>query len=402
VRRSDPSSRHGPFSHAPFPVGLSPTGTRSCLSDELNVALLVPRSGPAGMFGPSCELSARLAAEELNEADGAAGREVRLIPVDGGAQPQKVATETDRLISAGAVDAVVGWQTSAVRQALTPTIRCRVPYVYTAQYEGGERSPGVFVLGETPAGQLLPAMRLLGEERRIRRWCVVGNDYVWPRATARAARRYAGQCGAKIAAATFVPLGTTDFSAVLRRIERCAADAVLVLLVGNDAAKFNRAFSAAGLDGRALRLSTLMDENMLLASGPEATTDLWAASGYFETLATAQALSFGARYASRFGVHAPPVGGPGESCYEGIRLLAALCQGRPDYEGARGPLSIEGNHVHQPVYLAEADSLDFHVRAQLLSGRRLPHPGPSMHQGSCGTRATGGPASQRDNWLLKE
>jgi ABC-type branched-subunit amino acid transport system substrate-binding protein len=333
--------------------------------DEVNVALLIPRSGPAGMFGPSCELSARLAAEELNQADGMDGREVRLIPVDGGAPPREVARETDRLISAGAVDAVVGWQISAVRQALTPAIRCRVPYVYTAQYEGGERSPGVFLLGETPAGQLLPAMRLLGAERGIRHWCVVGNDYVWPRATAKAARRYARQCGAKIAAEMFVPLGTTDFSAVLRRVERCAADAVLELLVGNDAAAFNRAFAAAGLDARALRLSTLMDENMLLASGPDATRDLWAASGYFETLATSEALSFGARYARRFGVHAPPVGSPGESCYEGIRLLAALCQGQPGFEGARGSLSIQGNHVDQPVYLAEADSLDFHVRAQL-------------------------------------
>jgi urea transport system substrate-binding protein len=369
VRRYSPRRRRGSFPRAPLSGGLR-IRARQAASDKLNVALLIPRSGPAGMFGPSCELSARLAAEELNQSDGAAGREIRLIPVDGGAPPRQVAREADRLVSTGAVDAVVGWQISAVRQALTPAIRGRVPYVYTAQYEGGERSPGVFLLGETPAGQLLPAMRILGGERRIRRWCVVGNDYVWPRVTARAARRYARQCGAKIAAEMFVPLGATDFSAVLHRIERCSADAVLELLVGDDAARFNRAFAAAGLDARALRLSTLMDENMLLASGPDATRDLWAASGYFETLATSAALSFSAGYARRFGVHAPPVGGPGESCYEGIRLLAALCHGRPgfEFEGARGPLTIQGNHVDQPVYLAEADSLDFHVRAQLLAG----------------------------------
>jgi ABC-type branched-subunit amino acid transport system substrate-binding protein len=369
------------------------------MPDELSVALLIPRSGPAGMFGLSCELSATLAAEELNRAGGAAGREVRLISVDGGAPPRQVARETDRLVSAGAVDAVVGWQISAVRQALTPAIRCRVPYVYTAQYEGGERPPGVFLLGETAAGQLLPAMRLLGAERGIRRWCVVGNDYVWPRATARAARRYARQCGARIAAQLFVPLGTTEFSDVLRRIEHCAADAVLVLLVGNDAAAFNRAFATADLDARALRVSTLMDENMLLAFGPDATRDLWAASGYFETLATPSALSFGARYASRFGVQAPPVGSPGESCYEGIRLLAALCQGQPGFEGARGPLSIRGNHVSQPVYLAEADSLEFHVRAQLLPGdgpalRLRQAPGPLRNVQR--RRAPG----DRDNCLL--
>jgi ABC-type branched-subunit amino acid transport system substrate-binding protein len=357
---------------APFRGRLTAARSRPAASDKLNVALLIPRSGPAGLFGPSCELSARLAAEELNQANGAAGREVRLIPVDGGAAPPEVARRTDRLISAGAVDAVVGWHISAVRQALTPKVRRRVPYVYTALYEGGERAPGVYLTGETPATQLLPAMRLLGEGRGVRRWCVVGNDYVWPRGTAAVARRYARSCGARVVAEAYVPLGTADFADVLRRIDRCAADAVLVLLVGDDAARFNRAFAAAGLDGRALRLSTLMDENMLLASGPDATRDLWAAAGYFETLATASALSFGARYARRFGVHAPPVGGPGESCYEGMRLLAALCQGQSDFEGARGYLSVQGNHVDQPVYLAEADHLDFHVRAQLLPAQACP------------------------------
>jgi urea transport system substrate-binding protein len=363
----------------------SPPGSAD--ADVLNVALVIPRSGSAGMFGPSCELSARLAAGELNAADGAGGRPVRLLAVDGGAAPRQVAERIDRLISAGAVDAVVGWHISAVRQALAPKIRCRVPYVYTALYEGGERTPGVFLTGETPARQLLPAMRLLAQSHGVRRWCIVGNDYVWPRVTAEAARKYARQCGTRVAAEAFVPLGTCDFTRVLCKVERCAADAVLVLLVGDDAAQFNRAFAAQGLHDRCLRLSTLMDENMLLASGPEATVGLWSAAGYFETLATAESLGFGARYARRFGVHAPPVGSPGESCYEGLKFLAALVgaagrhlprrrlpwaatadsapAGLDDYEGARGVLRIRGNHVEQPVYLAEADGLDFHVRTQL-------------------------------------
>lgn len=367
---------------------VQPSPGRPAGPDTLSVALVIPRSGPAGLFGQSCELSAQLAAEELNATSGAGGRQIQLLPVDGGAAPWRVALETDWLVSIGAVDAVVGWHISAVRQALVPRLRRRVPYVYTALYEGGERSPGVFLTGETPARQLRPAMRLLGDARGVRRWFVVGNDYVWPRLTAVAAREYALGCGARLAGEAFVPLGTTDFSRVLGELERCAADAVLVLLVGADAAVFNRAFAAVGLHQRCLRLSTLMDENMLLASGPEATDGLWAAAGYFETLATPESLGFGARYARRFGVHAPPVGSPGESCYEGVRLLAALAGlsrarlpgghgwppdpagetsavSLPGFDGARGALRLRGNHVEQPVYLAEADGLDFHVRAQL-------------------------------------
>lgn len=347
--------------------------------DAVTVALVVPLQGPAGVFGPSCELAAQLAVAELNEAGGILGRRVRLLTVDGGGEPRRVAAEVEALVSLGVVDAVVGWHISAVRRALVPRIANRVPYVYTAQYEGGERTPGVFVTGETPAIQLLPAMRLLATSAGVRRWCVVGNDYSWPRMTALAARRYARACGGSIRGEMFVPLGTQDFSGVLRRIERCEADAVLMLLIGADAVAFNRAFTGYGLHARALRLSTHMDENMLLATGAGATENLWAAAGYFETLATAESLDFNGRYARRFGVEAPPLSSLGESCYEGIQLLAALARQaktldvrtlaavahRVRYEGPRGRLNLRDNHVAQRIYLARADVFDFDIVAQL-------------------------------------
>ncbi|MFD8816285.1 substrate-binding domain-containing protein [Streptomyces sp. NPDC059627] len=345
----------------------------------LLLALVVPLQGPAGVFGPSCESAARLAVEELNAVGGVLGREVRLVTVDGGAPPARVAAEVGALVSLGAVDGVVGWHTSAVRQALLPRVAGRVPYVYTAQYEGGERTPGVFLTGETDVAQLRPAMRLLAEAAGVRRWCTVGNDYVWPRVTARTARAYARECGGRVRDEVFVPLGTDGFGPVLRRIERCEADAVLMLLVGADAARFNRAFAGYGLHQRCLRLSTHMDENILLATGADGTDGLWAAAGFFETLATAESLDFGARHAARFGVHAPVMGSLGESCFEGVRLLAALAErarsldvramcavgDAVSYEGPRGVVRLRDNHLAQRLYLARADAFDFHVVAQL-------------------------------------
>jgi hypothetical protein len=122
-----------------------------------------------------------------------------------------------------------------------------------------------------------------------------------------------------------------------------------------------------------------MDENMLLATGAEATTGLWAAAGYFETLATAESLDFNRRLARRFGVDAPVVGSLGESCFEGLRLLGALAEraGSLDvramqavrdtvgYEGPRGSLRLRDNHLDQRVYLARADAFDFEVIAQI-------------------------------------
>ena len=155
--------------------------TRASMDPVINVALVIPLHGSAGIFGPSCELCAELAVAEVNAADGVLGRELRLSVIDGSAHPRTVANEVGALAAAGLVDAVVGWHISAVRQAVAPRIAGLVPYVYTALYEGGENAPGVFLTGEVPSQQLLPAMRWLSREHGVRRWSIVGNDYVWPR-----------------------------------------------------------------------------------------------------------------------------------------------------------------------------------------------------------------------------
>lgn len=345
----------------------------------MNVALVFPQQGPAGIFGPACELCAQLAAERINREGGVLGRELRLVPVDGGAEPDRVAAEVEALVSMGVVQGVTGWHISSVRRALAPRIADRVPYVYTALYEGGERTEGVFMTSETPAAQLLPAMRLLARESRVSRWYVVGNDYIWPRRTAGAARRYARACGGRVCGMSFLPLAAEDFSEVFRRITHSDADGVLMLLVGDDAVRFNRAYARRGLDQRCLRLSTLMDENMLLASGAGATSGLYSTAGFFSALVTQENLEFHGEYARRFGVEAPPPGSFGESCYEGVLLLATLIEraGTLDartiratantvsYEGPRGVLRLRGGHVHQRIYLAEADALEFNVLAEL-------------------------------------
>lgn len=352
------------------------------VTDVIDVAFVVPASGPSGIYGPSCWASGKLAAAEINDAGGILGREVRLHGVDGGGRPRDVADEVEALVAAGAVDAVAGWHTSAVRQAITPRLRCRVPYVYTALYEGGERAPGVFVTGETPTAQLLPAMEWMAREMGVRSWCIVGNDYVWPRVSARAARCFADSVGAEIRDEVYVDLGTSEFGPVLRRVEGSHAQGVLMFLLGSDAVQFNRAFTEMRLCDRCVRLSPLMDENMLLATGAANTQELYSAAGFFEALGTAHGLDFERRYLARMGSTAPPITSPGESCFEGMTLLTRLAEAAGNtevpsinrvaesvtYEGPRGVVRVHERHLVQRIYLARADGLEFDVLAEISGG----------------------------------
>ncbi|MGQ0483602.1 MAG: substrate-binding domain-containing protein [Pseudonocardia sp.] len=351
-------------------------------TDVVDVAFVVPLSSPAGLFGPSCETCGTLAAEEINAQGGVLGRELRLHVVDGGRAPDAVAAEVDSLVSAGSVQAVTGWHISAVRQRVVPKTRGRVPYVYTPLYEGGECTPGVFLTGETPVRQVLPAIRWMAEELGVRSWCIVGDDYVWPRVSASVTRRYAARCGVEIRDEIFVELGTSEFGPALRRVERSGAEGVLMFLVGTDAVRFNRAFTEMRLDDRCARFSPLMEENMLLATGAANTRELYAAAGYFETLTTEDSLDFERRYVRRFGALAPALNSAGESCYEGVTLLARMAEragslavadlcGAADavaYDGPRGSVSLRDNHLQQRIYLARAVGHEFDVLTELPPG----------------------------------
>ncbi|MFE6857765.1 substrate-binding domain-containing protein [Nocardia sp. NPDC057668] len=347
----------------------------------VDIALVVPLSGPAGMFGPSCEACATLAVADINAAGGILEREVRLHPVDAGAPLPELAARIDRMVGQGRVDGVVGWHLSNARKVITPQTAGRVPYVYTTFYEGGEDSDGVYMVGETPDHQLFPAMRWLRAEQGIRQWCVIGNDYVWPRETARAAREFVDTTDLDIVGEAYVPLGGRDFRHAIDLIRRSSAQGVLIFMVGADCAAFNRAFARAGLDESRIRLSMMIGEDVLYAGGADSTRGLHTASGYFESLISPAGMDFGARYLREFGPIAPALNNIGESCYEGLLLFASLAEGarsldlraiernagRVSYDGPRGEVRVRGAHTTQPVYLAGADALEFSVLAELNS-----------------------------------
>lgn len=347
--------------------------------DALTVAFVVPMQGPTGIYGPSCLACAELAVEQLNARHGIAGRPVVLTVVDGGRAPEVVADDVARLVDTGSVEAVAGWHISAVRQAITRRIGGRVVYAYAAMHEGRDDTPGVFMLGERPVNQLLPAASWMREQLGVGRWAVVGNDYVFPRVTAAAARQALGDGPSSIVNETYVPLGTTDFRGVLADLRGPGIDGVIMLLMGQDAVHFNRQFARAGLSEALARLSPAVEENTLLGGGVTANHGLYAAAAYFGGMGTSEGGEFERAYYDRFGEYAPALNAVGESCYEAIHFLARVAQvcGGIDvlavesirngyfYEGPRGLMRLDGNLVNQDVYLAAADGLGFAVQDRI-------------------------------------
>ena len=337
-------------------------------SADFVVGLLVPINGSAGIWGPSSIACAQLAQAEINAAGGLLDRQVRLRVIDSSDEATEVGSVTADLMNAGAIDAIVGMHTSQVRQRVLRDVARQIPYVYTPLYEGGERTPGVFAIGETPGQQLRPAIDYLATRYRARRWMFVGNDYCWPRVSHRLAARYVAEQGGEVVADRYLPFNTDDFSELLDEIRELKPHAILLSLVGQDSVQFNRAFGDVGLARNMFRLSCAIEENGLLAIGADNTEGLFVSSGYFGSLESDANMAFRERYHNHFGQRAPTLNALGQSTYEGVHFMAALARRAADEDapllGDRAPplafrsvrgISYFGNDrcVH-PTYLAEA------------------------------------------------
>ena len=319
-----------------------------------------------------------LAAAEINAAGGVFGRDVDLVIADAGWTESEATVASGSLVDIDGVDAVVGMHPSNVRDAIKRQLSGRVPYVYTPQYEGGEHSPYTVATGGTDAELLAPAIAWLSDERRARRFFLVGNDYVWPLTAHEITHELVKTAGAEVVGEAILPFRLEDHSEVLQKISVASPDVVVMALLGTEAATFNRAFSKAGLASRVLRFGLAVDESVLYAIGPEHSENLFVALNYFSHMHSAANDRFLEVYHGCFGDQAPPVNLACQSCYEGVHVVANLARSAGHWDGATLAKSVRrhvgrkaarstllrtpmGPSLH--VHLAAAEGIEFSVLA---------------------------------------
>lgn len=351
-------------------------GTISASAD-IKIGVLVPDSGPAGLFGPSTRNSATLAAKKINASGGINGEQIELVFADVGVPPAEAAQAALRLWKGQGVEAFVGMHDSAVREALIGRFNSQIPYVYTPVYEGNSCADGLYITGETPSQQLEPVIPFLAERESVSRWYLIGHDYNWPRDTNALAKGFIANAGGEVVGEEYLPFTVSEFDSSLQRIKESGADAVLITLVGGGSVGFNVSFAGFGLDEQAIRLGTLIEENTLAGIGADNADRLFSSSGYFASIETEAAASFAADYSATFGADAPALNGLGQSAYEGLMLLAALANKAGSLDVAamdaaaegttwstpRGDNTLTGRHMAQTIYLAEGSGGAFQVVA---------------------------------------
>ena len=337
-----------------------------------NIGLLIPTSGSLGLLGPSAYACARLARDTWNSLGGLNGREIGLTVLNASESALSLGSELDSLIETGEVEALVTLCNTAVCRRVSEVVDARVPLIYTPHFEG-EGLPGwVHAIGETLDRQLAPAMDWVAQRYSPKRWYLIGNDYSWPRRSHAVAISRIRSNGAEVVAERYVPLGEHRFESIVEDIRNLRADAVLISLVGGESIYMCRAFGAAGLAGKVLRLSVCMEENAVLGMGHENTDGMFVAAGYFANLESDVNGEFKERYRALFGDRAPMLNSLAQSVYEGIVHVQRQAQ---DCGRTRGPGALRSvrsgrrqssDASRDPVFLGAVEGLGIRVIQPLV------------------------------------
>ncbi len=292
--------------------------------------------------------AALLAIEEVNAAGGLLGTRVEAVVADGRSEPAAFAREASRLTATEGITNLFGCWTSSARKAVRREVEAAGALLwYPVQYEGLEESENVFYTGATINQQVEPALDWALTELG-RKFFLVGSDYVYPRTANRLAGAIVRSHGGTVSGEALVPLGSVDFSDVVRSLEEAGPLVVFSTINGDSNVAFYRQLAAAGLAPSAYPVIAMsVAETELLSIGKPAHGHL-ACWGYFQGLGTEVNRKFIAAYRARFG-HGRSTSDPIATAHTQVHLWAAAVRKAGSFEPAAVAEAAPGCRLASPL-----------------------------------------------------
>lgn len=326
----------------------------------IKVGILHSLSGTMSISEVTVKDAELLAIDQINAAGGVLGKKLQPVIEDGASDWPTFAEKAQKLISKDKVATVFGGWTSASRKAMLPVFeRNKALLWYPVQYEGLESSPYIFYTGATTNQQIVPALDYLKEKGK-KRIFLVGSDYVFPRTANKIIKAYAAANGMEILGEEYTPLGHTEYSTVVNKLQQAKPDAVFNTLNGDSNVAFFKQLRGAGVTAESMpTVSVSVAEEEVHGIGPDNVAGHLVAWNYYQTTAGATNETFVKAFKAKYGSN-KVTSDPMEAGFNAVHLWAeavkkanstdvakvkAAAKGIT-YEAPEGTVTIDGDNQH--------------------------------------------------------
>ena len=289
------------------------------------IGLLFSTTGSYGVVAQSMLNGALLALEQANHEN----QDLLVLePViaDPGGSLECYSALCSQLLREG-IRHLIGCYTSSSRKEIIPLIEKHDGLLwYPSHYEGFETSSNVIYTGAAPNQHIMPLIDHMLARHGDRVVCL-GSNYIWAWENNRIMRETILTRGGAVLFERHVPIGETDFTALIDEIIARRPDFVFNTLIGTSAYAFFRQFRALcaerGIDQAAVFpvASCSLSEPELEAIGGQAVAGHISSSVYFSSIRGPENAAFLRAYTVRF-PGGPAASADAEASYIAGRLLA--------------------------------------------------------------------------------
>ena len=190
--------------------------------DTIKVGVLHSLSGTMAISETTLKDTMLMLIEEQNKKGGVLGKKLEPVVVDPASNWPLFAEKARELIQKEKVAAIFGCWTSVSRKSVLPVVEeLNSILFYPVQYEGEESSKNVFYTGAAPNQQAIPAVDYL-MANGVKRWALLGTDYVYPRTTNKILEAYLKAKGvpASDIMVNYTPFGHADWQSIVSDVKK--------------------------------------------------------------------------------------------------------------------------------------------------------------------------------------
>jgi urea transport system substrate-binding protein len=269
---------------------------------EIKVGVLFSLTGTTGIIEESLNKATLLAIEEINAAGGINGMKIVPIVEDPASDPATFAEKARKLVVGDKCVSVFGSYTSASRKAVLPVFEKRDNlYWYPTLYEGRECSKNVIYTGAVPNQQQDEFIPWL-VQKFGKKFYLIGSNYIYPKEENNNCKKLLEKLGGEVVNEEYVPLGHSEFSSVINKIQSTQPNVIFSTVVGDSVVALHRQYRAAGLDPEKMPMASLTtSENEVAAMGGEAAAGHFTSAPYFMVHQSPENEKFVAAYKRRWG-----------------------------------------------------------------------------------------------------
>jgi urea transport system substrate-binding protein len=346
--------------------------------DTIKIGILHSLSGTMAISESVLKDTVLMLVADQNKKGGLLGRKLEPIVVDPASDWDVFAEKARELLTKEKVAVVFGCWTSASRKSVLPIFeQLNGLLFYPVQYEGEESSRNIFYTGAAPNQQAIPAVRYLMSKQggEVRRWVLLGTDYVYPRTTNRILSAYLTAEGVSPDDITtiYTPFGHSEWREIVERIKVFGSQgkktAVISTVNGDANTYFYRELVAQEVDANAIPVMAFsIGERELLGADIFPVGHL-AAWNYFQSIKSPENEAFIKMWADFNEQRDKTTNDPMEATFIGFRMWAqAVVQaGTIDVDAVRQ--AMYGQRIRAPSGFEVVMNTNHHLSKPVMIGK---------------------------------